>query len=92
MPKSADCVVVKISMKESSLYMPRSVPPNSEMDGNQHTDLWDSIHSSILGSHVECGIFLEASVETRHCCPMGQGQGLHEFPVEVLSPKHLPDC
>ena len=74
MPKSPDFVMVEIFMKESRLYMPRSLPPNSEMDGDKHVDVWDWIYS-MAGSHVGFGVSLGASVETRHCCPMGQGQG-----------------
>ena len=44
--------------------MPR-LPPNSEMDGDKHVDLWDSIYS-IEGSHVGFGVSLGASVDTRH--------------------------
>ena len=60
------------------------------MDGDKHVDLWDSIYS-IAGSHVGFGVSLGASVEIRHyCCPMGQGEGLHEFRVELISLKRLP--
>ena len=90
MPKYPDFVIVEIFMKESRLYMPRSLPPNSEMDGDKHVDLWDSIYST-AGSHVGFGVSLGASVETRHCCPMGQGQGLHELRVELISLERLPD-